>query len=128
VKILDDAGGINRDQPSGAHPFAAVFGAGLRADPIDRAGRVGRVCGIATLLLGSNHPLIAVLRAAERDDQALARALDLIDALPTLTRRKLIASYGATQWAQSRRAAPEPDEPEGKFSDLPALSEEEHQP
>jgi hypothetical protein len=92
---------------TGPHPFASVFGAGPASDPIDRAGQVGRVCGIAAMLLRSCHPIVPLLRRAERDDVALARALDMIDALPTMTRRRLIATYGATQWAIPR-ARPEP--------------------
>jgi hypothetical protein len=106
------------------HPFASVFGPDLQADPIDRAGQVGRVCGIVVMLLGSRHHLVALLRRAERDERALAKALDIIEVLPTLTRRRLIASYGATEWADrkwpARRAEPQPAEPVGKFSDLPA--------
>jgi hypothetical protein len=100
------------------HPFASVFGAGLRPDPVERAGQIGRVCGIAAMLLRSTHPLVALLRQAERDDRALAKALDMVDALPTLARRKLIASFGATQWALTRPRVDREGEPIGRFSDL----------
>jgi hypothetical protein len=77
---------------------ASFFGIDARPDPVERAGQVGRLCGIAAMLLRSSHPLVALLRQAERDEAALAQAIDIIDALPTLTRRRLIASFGATQW------------------------------
>jgi hypothetical protein len=41
---------------------------------------------------------VALLRRAERDEAALAQALDMVGALPSLTRRRLIASFAATQW------------------------------
>jgi hypothetical protein len=44
---------------TGPHPFAGVFGADLRPDAIERAGQIGRVCGIAAMLLRSTHPLVA---------------------------------------------------------------------
>jgi hypothetical protein len=55
------------------------------------------------MLLRSTHPLVAMLRRAERDEAALAQALDMVGALPSLTRRRLIASFGATQWVQTTR-------------------------
>jgi hypothetical protein len=78
--------------------FASVFGVSLRPDPIERAAQVGRLCGIAAMLLRSTHPLVALLRNAERDDAALAGALEIVGALPTLTRRRLVATFGATQF------------------------------
>ena len=75
-----------------------VLGIGLRPDPIERAAQVGRLCGIAAMLLRSRPPLVALLRRAERDEAALAQALDMVGALPSLTRRRLIAAFGATQW------------------------------
>jgi hypothetical protein len=75
----------------GEHPFASVVGVDLRPDPIERAAQIGRVCGIAAVLPRSTHPLVAMLRQAERDDRVLARALDAVDALPPLTRHRLIA-------------------------------------
>jgi hypothetical protein len=85
--------------------FASVFGIALRPDPVERAGQLGRVCGICAILLRSTHPLVPLLREAEGDERALARALDMIDALPSLTRRRLISTFGATQWAQPRESA-----------------------
>jgi len=109
--------------------FLDVLGPGPKPDPIARAGAVGRCCGIAVLLLRSSHPLIPLLRRAERDDEALARALAMINALPTTVRRRLIATYGAIAWARPqpgrsrtyrvRRRSAEPSEPVAKFSDLP---------
>jgi hypothetical protein len=80
------------------HPCEAAFGIALRPDPVERAGQIGRVCGIAAILA-----LIPLLRQAERDDTAPARALDVVDALPSLTRRRLISSFAATQWVQPKR-------------------------
>jgi hypothetical protein len=102
--------------------FATVFGVSLRPDPVERAAQVGRLCGVAAMLLRSTHPIVPLLRRAERDDKALERALDVIGALPALTRRRLVASFGATQWACSRPRRPahreSVDEPVGRFSDL----------
>jgi hypothetical protein len=56
------------------------FGIGVRPDPVERAAQVGRLCGIAAMLLRSTHPLVALLRQAERDQQAFAQALDMVGA------------------------------------------------
>jgi hypothetical protein len=85
--------------------FASVFGIDLPQDAIERAAQIGRLCGIAAMLLRSSHPLVPLLRRAEQDGAALARALDMIDALPSLTRRRLISSFASTQWAQLRERA-----------------------
>jgi hypothetical protein len=118
--LRDEVADLNPNPFGAPRRFAAVFGAGLGSDPIDRAGEVGRICGISAMLVGSRHSLICVLRAAERDNKALARAPDLIDALPTLRRRKLIATYGATQWARTQGSAHGDSEPIGKWSDIAA--------
>jgi hypothetical protein len=83
-----------------ASPFASVFGIDLRQDAIERAAQIGRLCGIAAMLLRSTHPLVALLRQSARDDTALARALEMVDALPSLTRRRLISTFAAVQWAR----------------------------
>jgi hypothetical protein len=80
--------------------FRDMFGIDLRVDPIERAGQIGRLCGIAATLLRSSHPVVPLLRRADRDEAALAQAVDAIAALPSLTRRRLIASFGATEWTR----------------------------
>jgi hypothetical protein len=89
--------------PEAPDAFASVFGITLRLDPLERAAQVGRLCGMAAMLLRSSHPLVVLLREAERDDEALARALDVIAALPTLARRRLVCTFGFTQWALKPR-------------------------
>jgi hypothetical protein len=76
-----------------------VFGVGLRQDPIERAAQLGRLTGLCAAFLRSSHPAIALLRRAETgDDAALEQALGLIADLPTLVRRRIVASFGALQW------------------------------
>jgi hypothetical protein len=80
--------------------FAAVFGIGLHLDdPVERAGQIGHLCGIAAAQLGSSHPIVLLLREAERGDgKALAQALAALAALPALMRRRLIATFATLQW------------------------------
>ena len=56
------------------------------------------------LLIGSGHPLISELREAEHDPLAADRALDLLEALPALTRRRLLSTFGAVQWPRTKRS------------------------
>lgn len=65
---------------------------------------------IAYLRLGPDHPLIAELRAAETDAMSFVKAQDLIEALPALTRRRLLATFSAITWPKpvSRARADNP--------------------
>ena len=83
--------------------FGDIFGINLRPDPVERAGQVGRLGGLAVALLRSSHPLVPLLRQAERDDAALAQALATIAVLPPPTRRRLIATFAATEFTKLRR-------------------------
>jgi hypothetical protein len=90
--------------------FADVFGIGLRLDPIERAGQLGRLTGLACAQLSSSHPCVLLLRQAELgDNEALAQAPDLVSALPPLQRRRIVASNAALQWL--RRVAKPRREP-----------------
>jgi hypothetical protein len=71
-------------------------------DPTERIAQWRSLGSIAAMLVGSHHPLVAQLRAAERDEAASAQALDMVDALPSLTRRRLLATFGAVTWPRSR--------------------------
>jgi hypothetical protein len=80
--------------------------------------------GITASFIGCQHPLVAVLRRAEDDAAAKAEALRMINTLPSLTRRKIISTFGSVMWAhkrplRTRRRSAEPAEPVAKFSNLP---------
>jgi hypothetical protein len=64
-------------------------------DPVERTAQFRSLAALAAVSVGSGHPLVAELRAAETDRNAAERALALLDALPSLTRRRLIATFGA---------------------------------
>jgi hypothetical protein len=90
-----------------APSFVDVFGIELHQNPVARAAQIGRACGIAAMLLHSSAPIVALLREAERGDgKAFAQALATITALPSLTRRRLIATFAATEWARSAAKPP----------------------
>ena len=63
--------------------------------PIERTAQFRSLAALAAMSVGSGHQLVAELRAAETDRDAAQRALALLDALPSLTRRRLIATFGA---------------------------------
>lgn len=68
------------------------------AEGIDRAERAARfrsLRALALLLTGSRSALVAELRAAETDPAAAERALVTLEALPSLTMRRLLSSYAA---------------------------------
>ena len=91
-------------------------------NPVERVAQLRCIGGLAAVFLGSDHRLVAVLRRAETDSSALAQALVVVDGLPSLTRRRLLTTFGAVTWPSvrtSRSITFCPDEPTGKFSDLP---------
>ena len=68
-------------------------------DGIPEGERVARIRALRTLahLLcgGPRHPLAVALRESELDPAQAERALELLDALPTLRRRRLLAAFAA---------------------------------
>jgi hypothetical protein len=48
---------------------------------------------LAATFLGSAHPLVGTLRAAEADSEAAAHALAMIDGIPSLTRRRMLTTF-----------------------------------
>jgi hypothetical protein len=75
---------------------AAPFGPWApNVNPVERVAQLRALCALAAVYCGSSHQLVGELRAAETDRDATERALALLDALPSLTRRRLIATFGA---------------------------------
>jgi hypothetical protein len=74
-------------------------------ESVERVAQRRCLAGLAAVFLGSGHPLIVELRAAERDSDAVARALELLDRVPSLTRRRMLSVFGAVTWpAKAGRA------------------------
>jgi len=72
--------------------------------PVERTAQFRSLAALAAAYFGSGHRLVSELRHAEIDADAAARALALLDKTPTLTRRRLIATFGAVTWP--KREAP----------------------
>jgi hypothetical protein len=79
--------------------------------PVERIAQLRSLAALAAVSVGSGHPLVAELRAAETDQDAAERALALLDALPSLTRRRLIATFGAVTFRSTPPKLP-PDVPQ----------------
>jgi hypothetical protein len=73
------------------------------ASEAERQARLRELRALALVYFGGKHPITAALRAAIVDPDATNHALNLLDASPALTRRRLLAAYGALL---SRGAAP----------------------
>jgi hypothetical protein len=56
----------------------------------------------AYMLLGPHHPLWRTLRDGETDPTAFVRAQELVEALPSLWRRRLLATHMAITWPRRR--------------------------
>jgi hypothetical protein len=81
------------------------FSPGL-SDVAERNAQLRSMGAVAYMMLGPHHPLPAELRAAEVDAVALERAQELVEALPALMRRKLLATHAAITWPRPPRRAP----------------------
>jgi hypothetical protein len=65
----------------------------LPAGSTERIAQFRSLAALAAVFLGIAHALVAELRAAERDDDAAAAALALLDRVPTLQRRKMLSVF-----------------------------------
>jgi hypothetical protein len=75
---------------------AGLFGP-FRPD-VDRVEKTAQFRALAmgaAVYCGSDHELVGELRKAETDETAAANALELLDRLPSLTRRRLISTFAA---------------------------------
>ena len=86
-------------RPPGVGPFSPTL-----RDPVERVAQLRGMSTAAFMLLGPRHPLWRILRAAETDEVAFIQAQDLVEALPSLRRRTLLATHMAITWPRSRRA------------------------
>jgi len=78
---------------------SSTFGPWVRnIDPDERAKQFRSLSALAAVFLGSGHELVGELRAAETDPEAAARALQLLDHVPSLTRRRLLSTFGSVTW------------------------------
>jgi hypothetical protein len=83
---------------------AALFGPWVPvADRGERMARFRMLASLVAIYTGSWHPLVAELRAAESDEAAADRALIAFNALPAIPRRKILSTWGATQWPRGAR-------------------------
>jgi len=64
--------------------------------PMERTAQFRSLASLAATFFGSNHPIVRELRCAETDSDAAARALDLLNRTPTLTRRMEMLCGGRT--------------------------------
>ncbi len=55
----------------------------------------------AFVYLGPDHRLVAELRAAEVDPTAFVRAQALVEALPALSKRKLLSTFMRVTWPRA---------------------------
>jgi hypothetical protein len=60
----------------------------------ERMARCRELRALSLVYLGLRHPVTIALAAAVTDPAATDRALTVLDALPALRRRRLLASYG----------------------------------
>lgn len=75
------------------------------ADRGERTARFRLLAGLTAIYTGSWNPLVAELRAAEADEVAAERALDLFNTLPAIPRRKILSTWGAVQWPRKHEGA-----------------------
>jgi hypothetical protein len=73
---------------------------------IERGKQLRSMAAVAYMLLGPCHPLWSTLRRSESDAMAFAAAQDLVEALPALTRRRLLSTFAAITWPRKPRGTP----------------------
>jgi hypothetical protein len=85
--------------------MTTIFGPWVsHIDPIERGKQFRSLTALAAVFLGSQHQLVAALRAAETDDgEAAERALELLNRVPALTRRRMLSVFGSATWPRPDR-------------------------
>jgi hypothetical protein len=68
----------------------------------ERIARCRELRALSLVYLGLRHPVTMALAAAVTDPEATDQALTVLDALPALRRRRLLASYGALMTRPTR--------------------------
>lgn len=86
---------MNRATPFG--PWVPGIGSA------ERKAQFRSLTALVAAFCGSGSPVVAAMRAAERDEAARADALVALNSLPALTRRRLLSTFGAATWPQKRR-------------------------
>jgi hypothetical protein len=71
-------------------------------DPTEKVAQLRSLAALSAAFLGSSHPLVDTLRKAEADNTAATEALQLLDALPSLTKRRLLSTFGAITWPRPK--------------------------
>jgi hypothetical protein len=71
--------------------------------PEERRRQFRSLAALAAAFTGSGSALVLALREAERDDGAAAWALEVLNGLPALTRRRILSTFGAVTWPAARR-------------------------
>lgn len=61
----------------------------------ERRLQLRTLASLVAVMLGSKHPLVGTLRLAEDNPMAFVAAREAIEALPPLTRRKILATFSA---------------------------------
>jgi len=72
----------------------------------ERVAELRSIAALVAICCGSSSPAVAALREAETDTTASAAALAAVNALPTLTRRRMLSTFGAITWPSNRTSAP----------------------
>jgi hypothetical protein len=62
-------------------------------DPTERTARLRSLRAMALLMYRKHGDLITALKKAEREEDWLPRALDELNQIPTLHKRRLLCSY-----------------------------------
>jgi hypothetical protein len=63
--------------------------------PVEMVAQLRALCALVAAHCGSSHELVSTLHQAEHDADAAARALELFDRLPSLRRRRIIATLAS---------------------------------
>jgi hypothetical protein len=84
---------------------AGAFGPFRRDIPeVERVAGLRALAAFTSAFAGSDHVVVDLLRRAETDAGALDQALTELDRLPSLWRRRVIASYARLMRPRPRRA------------------------
>ena len=79
-----------------------AFGPWAALDPVERRAQFRSLASITALVVGSAATVVETLRRAETDDAAGEQALEQFERLPSLTKRRILSTWGVVNFSRAR--------------------------
>ena len=81
----------------------SAFGPWAALDPAERRAQFRSLAALCAIYVGSSAQVVEALRRAETDAAAGDLALQQFEQLPSLTKRKILSTFGVVNYSRAAR-------------------------